>query len=183
MRMRDVNNFNKVYKEEKPLPRWQLPKLYAKDIYDDIPMFQLRASSQFKIIETVSEVQHNASDHCIITTLDPNEIRIESKKERVNFICIRCTKISIEPLHRAGIPAFALIVVLDNRFNKFVHALIGGVQGDLARDPIWFDCHPNFRVFVTDPNLKDILQVKVLTKGYDMKPSSENIAIHYKLAL
>jgi hypothetical protein len=183
MRMRDVNNFNKVYKEEKPLSTWQLCKLSTKDIYDDMPMFQLHASSQFKIIEMVSEVQQNAYDHCIIPTLDPHEIRIEAKKTRANFLHLGCIRIGIEPLHKVGIPAFALTAVFDNRFNKFVHALIGGVQGDLARGPIWFDYHSNVRVFVIDPNLKDILQAKIPTKGYDMKPSSENIAIHYKLAL
>jgi hypothetical protein len=73
--------------------------------------------------------------------------------------------------------------VLDNHLNKFVHAIIGGVQGDLSRGPIWFDYHPNFIFSITDPNLKYILQVRFLSKGYDMKPSSENIAIHYMLAL
>jgi hypothetical protein len=47
-----------------------------------MPMFQLRASSQFKIIEIVSEVQQNAFDHCIIPILDLDEIRIEGKKAR-----------------------------------------------------------------------------------------------------
>jgi hypothetical protein len=55
-----------------------------------MPMFQVHASSQFKIIEIVSEVQHNASNHCIIPTLDLDEIRIEDKKTRANFPHLGC---------------------------------------------------------------------------------------------
>jgi len=146
-------------------------------------MVQIYAYSQFKIIEMVYEVQKNDFDHYIIPTLYLDEIKIEVKKFKENFLHLGYIRIGIEPLHKNGIPAFSLIFVLDNRFKKIVHALIGGVQSDLVIGPIWFDCHPNFRISITNPNLKDILQVKVLTKGYDMKPSSENIAIHYKLAL
>ena len=61
--------------------------------------------------------------------------------------------------------------------NKYTDSIIGGIVAPLSNGPIWFDCYPNFSVYVFDETIDKILQLQIQTSGFDMLKKRNNIAI------
>lgn len=69
----------------------------------------------------------------------------------------------------------------DCRHNKFSNSLLGINQSSLCNDPIYFDCHPNLFVSLTDKIILDVLTLNLQLNGYDLKVDSELVNLTYHI--
>ena len=70
-----------------------------------------------------------------------------------------------------------LATVRDLTHNKYTDLLIGGIVAPISNGPVYFDCYPNFSIYVFDETIKSILQLQIQTNAFDMNKERHNIAI------
>lgn len=73
-----------------------------------------------------------------------------------------------------------LATVRDLTHNRYTDSIIGGIVAPLSDGPVYFDCFPNFSIYVFNEIIKDILQLQIHTTSFDMKRKRNNIAIQTK---
>ena len=71
---RVLNQAELEYEEPQPSARWQLPSIFASEVYDDLSIFHLKASTRISIKESISQIQENSDNIQSIPLLDPKSL-------------------------------------------------------------------------------------------------------------
>lgn len=177
---RTLNSAELTYEEFQPSARWALPDITPSEVYCDLAPFHLIAASRISIKESVSQVQENSESIQTIPLLNPQALQAEAKKLKTNYLHLGCIRVGINPLVHKGLKTFVLATVRDLTHNRYTDSIIGGIVASLSDGPVYFDCFPNFSIYVFDETIKDILQLQIHTTGFDMKRKRNNIAIQTK---
>ena len=75
------------------------------------------------------------------------------KAKGFRYIHIGLVQVGIKSLNREGLNTYILAALRHKRFWKFEDFLLGTIESNLCKDPISFDCYPNFIVSLNDTNL------------------------------
>ncbi|KAL7161480.1 hypothetical protein ACSBR2_042027 [Camellia fascicularis] len=54
---------------------------------------------------------------------------------------------------------------------------MGTVETSLSQGPVYFDVYPHLIIALEDANILDVLNVRILTKGYNFKPGTRPISL------
>jgi len=141
-------------------------------------MFHLKDITRASIKECVIQIQENVEFIQTIFLLDPKELQKESQKHNTSYVHLGCIRVGISTLTHIGLNTFVLATIKDLSHNKYIDSLLEGIIAPLSNGPVWFDCYPNFCMYVFDEHIKDILQLQIKTSGFDMKRKRTNIFIH-----
>ena len=68
---------------------------------------------------------------------------------------------AVKPLTRHGLKTSVFLGLRDSRFKIYQDALLGMVESSLYKDPIYFNCYPNFPVSLTDEIVLKTLELDV----------------------
>ena len=158
---RTLNSAKLTYEESQPSARWELPQISPSEVYSDLAPFHLIVVSRIRIKESVSQVQENSDSIQTISLLDPKALQAEAKKLKTNYLHLGCIRVGINPLVHKGLHTFVLATVRDMTHNKYTDSIIGGIVAPLSDGPMYFDCYPNFSVYVYDEIIVEILQLQI----------------------
>lgn len=112
-------------------------------------MFHLKAATRISIKESISQIQENSYNIQSIPLLDPKALQAEAKRLKTKYLHLGC----ISPLTHQGLNTFVLATIRDLTHNKYTDSLIGGIVAPLSHGPIYFDCFPNFSIYVFDKTI------------------------------
>ena len=60
---------------------------------------------------------------------------------------------------------------------------MGAVETSLSHGPVYFDIFPNLSVALSDVNLSKVLELRVLSHGYEYLPGSPSYAVLSRIYL
>lgn len=172
-----LNSAELEYEESQPSTRWQLPSINALEVYVDTSAFHLIAATRISIKESMSKIQENYDCVQSIPLLNPKQLQAEAKRLKTQYLHLGCTRTGIHALTHQGLNTCVLATVQDLTHNKHTDSLIGGIVAPISNGPVYFDCYPNFLVYVFDEIIESILQLQIQTTGFDMNKKRHNIAI------
>ena len=58
---------------------------------------------------------------------------------------------------------------------------MGAIETSLSHGPVYFDIYPSLSVALCDVNISDILELRVLTHGYEYKPGTPPFSVHSRI--
>ena len=157
------------------LVNWNILKVNPDKIYK-MGMFKLFSSMTVKTIKQTIPIG-NFFDS-IQLLIEPE---IHRYKDKYKYLHIGLVQVALKPLTAKGLNISLLIALRDYRHNKFSDSLLGIIQSSLCNGPIYFDCHPNLYVSLTDKNILDILTLNLQLNGYDLKVCSEPVNLTYRI--
>ena len=123
--------------------------------------FHLIAATRISIKESISSIQKNSDCIQSIPLLDPKQLQEEAKKLKTQYFHLGCIRVGINALTHQGLDTYVLATVRDLNHNKYTESIIGGIVAPLSNGLVWFDCYPNFSVYVFDENIDKILQLQI----------------------
>ena len=156
-----INSVELEYLECQPSPRWKFPSINASDVYSDLSSFHLIAATRLSVKETISQIQENSDCVQSIPLLDPKILQEKAKMIKTQYLHLGCIRVGINALIHRGLETFVLATVRDLTHNKYTDSLIGGIVAPLLNGPVYFDCYPNFSVYVFDEHIKYIVQLQI----------------------
>lgn len=124
-------------------------------------MFHLKAAIRISIKESISQIQENSDNIQSIPLLDPKVLQTEAKRLKTKYIHLECIRIGINLLTHQRLNTFLLATARDLTHNKYIDSLIGGIVSPLSHGPVFFNCYPNFFIYVHDETINDILQLQI----------------------
>ncbi|XP_059629547.1 uncharacterized protein LOC132272407 [Cornus florida] len=139
----------------------KLQKLKKEEVYktSKFSIFSKRILEQFSG-DTTSD--YTSSGKYGFNILNNDKVaRWRQQNPFARYIYIGMVQIKITSLFRKGTDQPIPTLVMDNRFHNPIDALIGGVQSNLVNNVIWFKIKPNYFVYLSDPNIERVLQVKL----------------------
>ncbi|KAJ8552789.1 hypothetical protein K7X08_020182 [Anisodus acutangulus] len=90
-------------------------------------------------------------------------------------------QVAVKPLYRLGLDTPICLLLRDARMLNFEDSLLGVLQSNLARGPVYFNCYPNFSVDIQDENILDTLTLNIKTKNMNNKINTKEIAVIYRV--
>ena len=63
-------------------------------------------------------------------------------------------------MFRSGLDTSILAILRDKRHNDFLNSLLGIIESNLANNPIYFNCFPNFMISLDDPQILKSLSLE-----------------------
>lgn len=94
---------------------------------------------------------------------------------------IGLVQFALKPLTAKGLNISLLIALHDCRHNKFADSLSRIIQSSLCNGFVYFDCHPNLSISLTNKNIFDVLTLNLQLHGYEMKVGSEPVNLTYRI--
>lgn len=116
-------------------------------------MFHLKATTRISIKESISQIQEKSDNIQSIPLLDPKALQAKAKRLKTKYLHLGCIIIGISSLTHQGLNTFVLTTVHDLTHNKYTDSLIGSIVAPLSHGPIYFDCFPNFSIYVFDETI------------------------------
>lgn len=148
---------------ENRLKNWSIPKLEAKEVYR-INTFNF--SQQDMIVITEENVA--MKDEFTTVKLLPEETLFRSR-EKFKYLHIECVQVALKPLFREGLDVSVYLALRDKRHRRFTPSLLGIIQSNLERGPVYFNCKPNITISLHDDTIMDTLSLDVHSQGLELK--------------
>ena len=139
-------------------------------------MFKIFSAISVKTIEQTIPIGSSFDSIQLLT-----EPEINRYKDKYKYLHIGLVQVALKPLTAEGLNTSLLIALRDCRHNKFSDSLLGIIQSSLCNGPVYFDCHPNLSVSLSDKNIFDVLTLNLQLSGYDMKVGSEPVNLTYRI--
>ena len=83
------------------------------------------------------------------------------------FMHIRLVQVAIQPLLKKGINSPIFMALRDKRLRKYKSSLWAGIQRNISREPLFFNCYPNFVADLTCPMITEALKLDVRIQGIE----------------
>ena len=80
---------------------------------------------------------------------------------------------------RQGLPVFSKIALLDSRYKKYQHAVIGTVETSINTGFVFFTFFPNYNLALSDPHALSALKVQVQILGAEQTSESIAATLHF----
>lgn len=159
------------------LDKWTIPTVDPKTIYK-IGHFNFFSKTVIKTFEHAPCIQTNDE---IIRLININDFVPFIGKFK--YIHIGLVQIAFKPLTLLGQDTSIQCTLRDGRCLNWRASLMGAIETSLSHGPVYFDIYPNLSVSMTDANLSDVLELKVLTHNYEYKPGSPHFSVHSRIYL
>ena len=159
------------------LDKWTIPTVDPKTIYK-IGHFNFFSKQIIKTFEHASCIQNNDE---IIRLIHINDFIPFIDKYK--YIHIGLVQIAFKPLTLLVQNTSIQCTLRDGRCLNWKASLMGAIETSLSHGPVYFDIYPNLSIAMTDANLFDVLELRVLTHGYEYKPGSPPFSVHSRIYL
>ncbi|KAL0444827.1 UNVERIFIED_CONTAM: polyprotein [Sesamum latifolium] len=136
------------------------------------------------------QVHSSKMDHCslpgstkeqYVTLSIPPDYISSWKAEGYTHLHLGAVRLVLSYHGRKGLPVTARIALLDTRFLKYEHAIIGTVLTTLNCGSIVVTFFPNFVVSLCDPHVASAFKVQVQITGANQVPASVMATLHHQL--
>ncbi|KAG5610061.1 hypothetical protein H5410_021342 [Solanum commersonii] len=97
------------------------------------------------------------------------------------MIFIGLVQVAVKPLYRLGLDVLIFLLLRDNKLLNFDDSLLAVLQSNLANDPVYFNCYPNYSIDINNQNVIDTLTLNVKTKNINSKDNTREIIIIYRV--
>ena len=74
-----------------------------------------------------------------------------------------------------------LTILRDKRHKDFSNSLLGIIESNLANDPVYFNCFPNFMVSLDDPHILKTLSLDITSQGLNFEEGVKKLTLVYKV--
>ena len=160
---------------ETQLVNWNIPKVSPDKIYDT-GMFKIYSAMSIKTIEQTIPIGSFYDSIQLLT-----EPEINRYKDKYKYLHIGLVQVALKPLTTEGLNTSLLIVLRDCKHNEFSDSLLGIIKSSLCNGHVYFDCHPNLFISLSEKNIFDVLTLNLQLAGYDMKVGSEHVNLTYRI--
>lgn len=135
-------------------------------------------------------VQSSKLDQCAIqatqaeqyVTLEiPPDLITQWKREGYTHLHLGGVRLILTLHGRKGLPVTARIALLDTRFKKYQHAVIGTILTTLHAGSVLLTFYPNFNLSLQDPNLSTTFKVQIQLQGAEQTITSKIATLHHQL--
>ncbi|XP_068636033.1 uncharacterized protein [Aristolochia californica] len=126
-----------------------------------------------KTMEQTINLENQDSTLKLLELTDLNKYLTDTEKK---YMHIGRIQIAFKPLTLLGMNTCLQAILRDDRCLDWKPSLMGIVETSLSRGPVYFNVHPNLTLSLTDRNLLESLQLRILTQGYNFIPGTETIA-------
>ena len=109
---------------------------------------------------TIKTSEHTISIKKEYDTLYSEEA-IRNHRQKYKYLHIGLIQIAVKPLHRLGLDSPILLCLRDSRYKNFQNSLLAIMESNLADDPVYCNCYPNFSVDLSDPNIFKTLTLNI----------------------
>ncbi|XP_050876956.1 uncharacterized protein LOC127080691 [Lathyrus oleraceus] len=133
-----------------------------------------------KIIHTTKSATSISNKHETINFLN-RKLLENYVKEGYRYIHLGLIQIAIKPLHKLGLNTPILLVLRDTRIKDFHNSTIAIVESNLNDGPVYFKCHPNYSMSLTDEFTKNSLVIYVQGLSDTFNPGVANIDVISKI--
>ncbi|XP_038904487.1 uncharacterized protein LOC120090856 [Benincasa hispida] len=106
---------------------------------------------------------------------------IEQAIDRFKYLHIGCVQVALKPLFREGLNVPVYLAFRDKRHLRFSHSILGIIQSNLERGPVYFMWKPGFIISLQDANLRDAISLDVHSQGLELKDGSLPFAVCYRV--
>ncbi|XP_050919005.1 uncharacterized protein LOC127136500 [Lathyrus oleraceus] len=138
------------------LVNWSMPKIKLKEIYK-MSMFDFSSKKNIHTTESATSI---CNKHETINLLN-RKLLENHVREGYHYIHIGLIQIAIKPLHKLGLNTPILLVIRDTCIKDFHNSIIAIVESNLNDFPVYFTCHPNYSMRLTDEFTKNSLVIYV----------------------
>ncbi|XP_050915491.1 uncharacterized protein LOC127130545 [Lathyrus oleraceus] len=145
-----LNQELEIQEMENRLVNWFMPKIKLKEIYK-MNTFDFYSKN---IIHTTESAKSIFNKHEIINLLN-RKLLENHVREGYRYIHLGLIQIAIKHLHKIGLNTHILLVLCDTRIKDFHNSTIAIVESNLNDGPIYFNCHPNYSIILTDEFTKN----------------------------
>lgn len=128
-----------------------------------------------------NQVLANEIEHFLPIGL-PREYLQQWISQSYTHIHLGAVKIALTFHGRKGLPVASHLALLDTRFTKYQHAVIGTIQTTLNVDIVFITLYPNFNIPLTNPHAFNALAIQVQITGAPQVATSYATTIHHQVA-
>ncbi|TYK01213.1 Enzymatic polyprotein [Cucumis melo var. makuwa] len=160
---------------ENRLKNWSIPKIDPSQVYK-INTFNF---SQQDVI-VIPEENVAMKDEFTAINLLPEETLFKVKN-KFKYLHIGCVQVALKPLFREGFDVPVYLALRDKRHLRFTPSLLGIVQSNLEKGPVYFNCKPGLTVSLQDKNIMDTLSLDVHSQRLELKDGSLPFAVSYRI--
>ena len=157
------------------LDKWTIPSVDPYTIYRK-GKFQFLSRTIIKTFEHASCIQNNDE---IIRLIHVNDFVPFLKDYK--YIHIGLVQIAFKPLTLLGQNTSIQCTLKDGRCLNWRASIMGAIETSLSHGPVYFDIYPNLSVALCDANLSNVLELRVLTHGYNYKPGTPLFSVHSRI--
>lgn len=166
------NHVLEIQELESRLVNWSMPEIKLKEIYK-ISTFDYHSKKIIHIVESSRSIcNKNETINLLVIKLLENH-----HKEGYRYIHLGLIQIAIKPLHKLGFNTPILLVLRDTRIKYFHNSTIVIVEYNLNDGPVYFNCHPNYSMSLSDEFTKNSLVVYVQGLGDTFNLGVSNIDV------
>lgn len=98
-------------------------------------------------------------------------------REGYCYIHLGLIQIVVKPLHKLRLNTPILLILRDTRIKYFHNSTIAIVKSNLNDGPVYFNCHPNYSMSLTDEFTKNSLVIYVQDLSDTFNPGVANIDV------
>ena len=160
---------------EKHLHNWDIPKIWISSVYNQ-NAFRFRSSYVIKTVEEVLPITGEVMEVPLVS----NKF-VEAYRHEYKYLHLGLVQVAIKPLTREGLNNSVLTCIRDKRHLKFSDSLLGCIESTLNEGPIYFNCFPNFSVYLHDHNVTRSLMIDLKTHGFSMEEGTSNLALIFRV--
>lgn len=159
------------------LDKWTIPKVKEETIYK-IRTFDFTSR---KIIKTFEHEVPSQNDDEVIQLLQIQDLVHFLKKYK--YVHIGLVQITFKPLTLLGQNTSLTCTLRDGRCLDWKASLMGAIETSLSHGPVYFNIYPNLSIALIDPNLSKVLELIILTNGYQYLPGSPSLSAIFRIHL
>ena len=140
--------------------KWEIPHVKPDTIYK-IGTSDFISKKLVKTFEHATPFQNNDE---IIKLLHVQDLAHFFRKYK--YIHIGLVQIAFKTLTLLGQNTSIQCTLRDGRCLDWKASLMGDIETSLSHGPVYYNIYPNLSIELMDPNLSEVLELRVLTHGY-----------------
>ena len=159
------------------LDKWTIPKVKLDTIYK-IGTFDFSSRKIIKTFEHAVSIQHEDE---IMYLLHLQYLYPFLQKYK--YVHIGLVQIAFKPLTLLGQNTSIQCTLRDGQCLDWRASLMGAIENSLSYVPVFFNIHPNLSIALTNANMSKVLELRVLSNGYEYLPGSPPFVVISRIYL